>query len=595
MNRGDEITHAEVQALLVDYTAGELAERELVRVEHHLRHCAVCQRALAEVQRMRALLRLLASSPVQEAASPSSLADAIVEHLPAPGTPREDASGAFDLYDAEWEEDIVLPDENTSYTREPRPLFPLSSVSETDSTGGRSTQNSVNGRYYPDIQESSKERKKSSKREKAMQTIAVPYPQQTNKSVMRPLSVLAAVFVVGLIASSLLTVLNIVRHNGTPPATNTPITSSTAAAPTTPAVKTSSGIYVVTGTNLIKLSTDGKTKIWSKNVPDLGVFIAVAGDRVYAYAQTNQSPVTVYAFSAKDGKQFWESTIKTDVVFSLLATTSTVYANDSNGDVHALRADNGRERWKYSTGAQAVQMTPIVSHKMILEGNVLYGTMMNVFYAIDVRNGQAFWSQKVGDAQSHIILEEPVIADGMIYAVGYDYPKQRSGIYSFRTDGLPGWPWEEDTAKVGQFQQLAVAQGKVFIASASQVYVRDSRTGKELGTLPVQIARYSAPMVMNSTVYIVENGNGQATFNLVAINATENTILWRHEGFTGTMQAVTAAQNVIYVYTTEVNEAGAVTDRIHAFDANGNELWSRVVLSDATSAIKRPSSLLVIP
>lgn len=60
MNRRDEITHAEVQALLVGYLAGELAEPERLRVEQHLRNCAACQRALTEVLRMRTLLRSLA-------------------------------------------------------------------------------------------------------------------------------------------------------------------------------------------------------------------------------------------------------------------------------------------------------------------------------------------------------------------------------------------------------------------------------------------------------------------------------------------------------------------------------------------------------
>lgn len=91
---GRSAGHPEIEERLAALTAGELAPMERQQVLAHLAGCDVCAAALADVQRIRGLLRTLEdrapAHPGMTAEVPASLADAVVARLDAPGATWED-------------------------------------------------------------------------------------------------------------------------------------------------------------------------------------------------------------------------------------------------------------------------------------------------------------------------------------------------------------------------------------------------------------------------------------------------------------------------------------------------------------------------
>ena len=107
--------HPEIEEQLAAYTAGALSPVDRQRIMAHLKVCPACSQALAEVWRVRRLLRALADPPVRTEATPS-LADAVMARLAEAGEAREagpDGDDApVDIWMSLEDEDVAIaPDQ----------------------------------------------------------------------------------------------------------------------------------------------------------------------------------------------------------------------------------------------------------------------------------------------------------------------------------------------------------------------------------------------------------------------------------------------------------------------------------------------------
>lgn len=91
-----------IAIMLAPYTAGELSEIEIHRVERHLAHCPACQQELARERQLRELMA--AQPPVR---CPDAVTDAILAAVDA--EPRGHATPA---------RDVVRPERQTSQPRD---------------------------------------------------------------------------------------------------------------------------------------------------------------------------------------------------------------------------------------------------------------------------------------------------------------------------------------------------------------------------------------------------------------------------------------------------------------------------------------------
>jgi hypothetical protein len=107
--------HPEIEEQLAAYTAGALGPVERQRVMAHLEGCPACGQALAEVCRVRRLLRTLADTPTSVESAPS-VADAVMARLADAGAAGAAWPEADPTPSGTW---ALLEDEATAGTPDP--------------------------------------------------------------------------------------------------------------------------------------------------------------------------------------------------------------------------------------------------------------------------------------------------------------------------------------------------------------------------------------------------------------------------------------------------------------------------------------------
>jgi polyvinyl alcohol dehydrogenase (cytochrome) len=103
----------------------------------------------------------------------------------------------------------------------------------------------------------------------------------------------------------------------------------------------------------------------------------------------------------------------------------TVYFGTWHGEVVALNARNGRERWREKVADMAIDSSPCVAGNRLFVGsggtvtNVLDGGRGTVF-ALDRSNGNVLWSRRIepGVASIHLWGSPIYIPDGNLVAIG---------------------------------------------------------------------------------------------------------------------------------------------------------------------------------
>lgn len=147
----------------------------------------------------------------------------------------------------------------------------------------------------------------------------------------------------------------------------------------------------------------------------------VAHDRVYVGA--SRFDTSVIALNASDGSLAWET--ETDqgphARGGLAVAGCTVYVTEDGGQLYALDASDGSERWS-TLLANEIFTAPAVAN-----GAVYVGDKSGQFHALRADNGVRLWSESL-DGE---IRTQPTVADGHVYVAGHEH------MYAFTGDTDP--------------------------------------------------------------------------------------------------------------------------------------------------------------
>lgn len=244
-------------------------------------------------------------------------------------------------------------------------------------------------------------------------------------------------------------------------------------------------------------------------VIDVGAPVAASptADGGIAYIGAFDSDGTVYALRA-DGSRRWTATVDRPVVAAPAVADGVVYVADFNGQLHALDAETGRERWVYATGTEERRRVivggpavdgPVYVTNFTWDTPVTHGAID----AVDVDTGERRWRAETGET----MLSSPAVADGTVYA----------GV------GLSVGAW-------------------------------DAGTGRERWRLPAGVAgsvTSSAPAVVSDTVYVGTSGVNGGTLYALRPDGQSRWTVGADSGQTspavldGTVYCVTGFGNVV--------------------------------------------------
>jgi outer membrane protein assembly factor BamB len=228
-------------------------------------------------------------------------------------------------------------------------------------------------------------------------------------------------------------------------------------------------------------------------------------------------------FEAKglDGMQPKNQTIADpfDIFLSSpVAVKNTVYFGSGDGNVYALDAATGEQRWKFKT-SDVVHASPAFA-----DGVLFFGSWDSYFYAVDAASGREKWRFHGGeDALMHNQVgfqSSPAVVDGVVYTGCRD-----SNVYALdAVTGKEKWRSNNELSWVNT--SPAVTQGKVFFATSDTSLFRvvEAATGKQLVRQQASSYMFSSPAVAGDVVLIgVLNGT------LEARDVKTGNLLWEYQ------------------------------------------------------------------
>lgn len=133
----------------------------------------------------------------------------------------------------------------------------------------------------------------------------------------------------------------------------------------------------------------------------------------------------VIALNKQDGRLLWRVPVSSEVLSLPVQQGNTVVVHTVDGNIIALDAASGRQRWRHSETVPTLSLRGS-GNPVITENLVLCGTANGKVVALGLADGQLRWQTTVAVPHGRSELERMVdvdadlaVADGIVYAVSY--------------------------------------------------------------------------------------------------------------------------------------------------------------------------------
>lgn len=176
--------------------------------------------------------------------------------------------------------------------------------------------------------------------------------------------------------------------------------------------------------------------------------LGIGADMIYIGTARGE----VVALAASDGEERWRVVLTSEVLAPPIASRDAVYAQTSDGNLFALALEDGAQKWVFHTQNPLVTLrgtsTPVFS-----SGIVYAGFATGVLSAIDSTSGELLWEQVVSLPTGTSDLERMVDVDGKpLVEQGAVVASTHQGTTTAirRSDGQPLWQVEVASTKALQ-------------------------------------------------------------------------------------------------------------------------------------------------
>jgi outer membrane protein assembly factor BamB len=185
----------------------------------------------------------------------------------------------------------------------------------------------------------------------------------------------------------------------------------------------------------------------------------------------------------------------------------TVYFGSSDGNLYALNADNGEQKWAFKTNG-IIRTSPA-----LYKGKIYIGSWDSFLYALDAATGKLQWKFETGKQPIYHLLEgiqsSPTCADGIVYF------GSRDGFFYALKTGNGKQVWKYDASNSWVLTTATIKDGLVYTSTSDTFLFLafDAKTGKEKLRYRANGYIYSSPAISGNTAYF-----GDFSGNLLAVN-----------------------------------------------------------------------------
>ena len=144
---------------------------------------------------------------------------------------------------------------------------------------------------------------------------------------------------------------------------------------------------------------------WEREYGDIEVSLLLLDQKIY-FGNTQG---VFYCVDKANGEMVWKYEIQENTKLKGIRSSpacegKTVIFGAEDGNVYALDALTGKQRWRFQTSAS------IVASPAVMDGSVYIGNLEGVFYSIDLMTGQPKWKFSAGTS----IYASPSLANGLV-------------------------------------------------------------------------------------------------------------------------------------------------------------------------------------
>lgn len=203
---------------------------------------------------------------------------------------------------------------------------------------------------------------------------------------------------------------------------------------------------------------------------------------------------------------------------SPVVANGIVYFGSGDGNLYALDAATGAQRWKFATG-DVVHASPAYD-----AGTIYFGSWDSYLYAVDAATGVQKWKFKTGeDAFIHNQVgfqSSPMVVNGVVYVGCRD-----AQLYA--VDAATGTQkWKFDNQGSWVVNSPAFQDGKVIFGTSDSrlFHVLDAATGKPVFKVTMGGYVFSSPAVAGDVAYV-----GLMSGSLTAVDLKTGKQMWEFQ------------------------------------------------------------------
>ncbi len=268
-------------------------------------------------------------------------------------------------------------------------------------------------------------------------------------------------------------------------------------------------VYVATGFGLVAAldANTGNEKWRVKLGLPVRVSPTVNGERVFLITHDNQ----LVCLAAIDGRELWRhrGIVESANMLSNTAPAvagSTVVVPYSSGEIFAIRVETGNVLWSDSltrTGrlTSLSEINDIAGRPVIDRDRVIAASHAGRMVAIDVRSGERVWTRDIASVQT------PWVAGDYIFVLTMDSEL----LCLSRADGGVIWinrleRYENEKRREDPIEwsgPVLTGDRLLVVSSHGFAVAMSPYTGEVLGRIELPERTYIAPIVANSTVYVL--------------------------------------------------------------------------------------------
>jgi outer membrane protein assembly factor BamB len=217
------------------------------------------------------------------------------------------------------------------------------------------------------------------------------------------------------------------------------------------------------------------SSLWSNGLSaKIAGGVSVAYETVFFGTENGE----LIALDANSGEEKWRTTVKGEILAAPAIDAGIVLVNTGSGFIFALRADSGEEVWSSETDVPPLSLRG-VSSPAAVNGGAIIGTATGKLVVNILETGQTAWEQVISAATGVTELErivdidsEPLVAGGNVYIISYD---GTLAAVELRT-GRVIWKREYKS-----YRSMSLSGSTLYLVDVnSNVYALDSRNGVEL-------------------------------------------------------------------------------------------------------------------